>query len=78
MKRKLVLEFVFEEEPDKYDEEYIILTPKHVKLHKDTDLDPGELDSLGEHIAQTDRWQVDNWNAIQLVMSGQVTKAKLK
>lgn len=73
-KKKLILEFTFEE----VQEDVAHLKPKHVKLHQSTTLTDMELDALGEEIGQTDRWQVDNWNAIQSVMGGSTEKARLQ
>ena len=75
---KLVIEFTFEREVDEYDEDYTSLRAKTVSLHHDTTLDEGDLDALGEEIGQSDRWQVDNWNAIQSVLGGSSKSEPLK
>lgn len=51
-------------------DDYESLEAVRVLRHDDTTLTEGELGSLGEQVAQSDRWQVDNWNAIQTVLSG--------
>lgn len=67
--RRLVisLEFDVVEEDDGYQS----LEAARVIRHPDTTLTEGELDRLGDDVAQTDQWQVENWNAIQRVLSGQ-------
>lgn len=59
----LTLEFVFEEE---IDEGYVSLRASGVS--RETNLTDDQIDALGEEIAWSDRWQVDNWNIIQRVM----------
>lgn len=69
--RKLVLEFEFEEEieDEGTDMEYVHMRPVRVtRTYADPEIDIG---ALGEEIAQSDRWQVDNWNAIQWVLGGE-------
>ena len=75
-KKLLVLALEFDEE---YDDmfDFMDLIPRRVYLHPDTTIDEADLDNLGDAVAQTDRWQVDNWNAIQLVMGGQ-SEAELR
>ena len=69
MKKRLVLEFEFEiEQEDEYDWEHLV--PVRVFRHPDTNLDASEMDALGEEVGQSDRWQIENWNAIQQVMGG--------
>lgn len=76
-KKRVLLEFVFDERPDEFDPESIVAYPVKVRLHS-SELTDGQLDALGEEIAQTDRWQVDNWIAIQSVLGGETKKAKLR
>lgn len=62
--KRLVLEFVFEETPDEFDEGYTSLELRSI-ARTYSDLDEGELNSLGEDVAQSDTWQVDRWIDIQ-------------
>jgi len=71
MQKKIVLEFVFEETVDEDDWAELELV-SIARTH--SDLSDDELDGLGESIAQTDSWQVDHWNEIQLVLGGQAEK----
>lgn len=69
-KRKIVLEFTFKDDEDDY--------PELVRIERThSDLTDGEIDNLGEDIAQSDYWQVYRWIDIQTVLgnSGQ-TKVK--
>lgn len=72
--RKLVLEFEFEEE---IEDDWVHLQPiKVTRTHSDPEID---INGLGEEIAQSDRWQVDNWIAIQQVLgNSDTTEADLK
>lgn len=65
--KKLVIELIFNEEEE---DGYTHLTPVKVVRHPDTTFTEEEMSNLGDSIAQTDRWQVDNWIAIQAVLSG--------
>lgn len=69
-KKKLIIEIQFDEVTDEFDEEFTYLVPHTIKRHKGTTLTEGEMDSLGDSVAQTDRWQVDRWIDIQQVLSG--------
>lgn len=77
--RKLVLEFEFEEEieDEGTEEEWAHLQPTKVtRIHSDPEID---INGLGEEIAQSDFWQVDNWISIQNVLGDLHTKeAELK
>jgi hypothetical protein len=75
---KIVIEIQFEREVDEYDSDYDHLNAKTVSLHPDTTLDEGDIEALGEEIGQSDRWQVDNWNAIQRVLGGVSKSEPLK
>jgi hypothetical protein len=73
-KKRVLLEFVFEELED---EDELVLEPRSVRIYM-SELSPDQLSGLGEEIAQTDRWQVDNWNAIQAVLGGDSKKETLR
>lgn len=64
-KKKIVLEFVFREEQD---EEWTYLKLDKIKRTR-CDLNRDELTSLGEDMAQSDRWQIDGWIQIQDLLS---------
>lgn len=76
MKKRLVIEFVFDEVREFEDEDWTTLELRKI-ARVSTDLTEGQLDALGEGVAQTDQWQVDNWIAIQQVLSG-VKKVKIR
>lgn len=72
----LTLTFVFEEE---FDEDYGEVTLKAAGVDRETNLTNEQINALGEEVAQTDRWQVHNWNTIQRVMgSASITSAGLR
>lgn len=72
----LTLTFVFEEE---FDEDFNEVTLKAAAVERDTNLTSKQINALGDEIAQTDRWQVDNWNTIQWVMgNASITSAELR
>lgn len=68
----LTLTFVFEEESDTYgdfDDRQTEVWLECKGVDRDTNLTDDQLESLGEEIAQSDRWQIDRWNDIQNVMT---------
>ena len=69
MQKKIVLEFIFDEVQEDYGEDTYLELQKIERTQ--SDLDDDELSGLGEEIAQSDWWQVDNWNRIQRILSGQ-------
>lgn len=71
-KKKLVLEFTFKEQQDTYDPEYTYL--ELTKIERTGTLEDWEIDSLGEEIGQTDRWQVNRWIDIQRLLGDSDTK----
>lgn len=69
--RKIVIELTFEDVV--YDEDDIELTLIAMeRVH--SDLKDQELDSLGESIAQTDKWQLDRWNDLQQILGSSSTR----
>lgn len=72
VKKKVIVEIEFDEWVEEYEGEdpWAYYEPSAVRLHPDTDMDEGQLDSLGETVAQTDFWQVDMWNNIASVIGG--------
>jgi len=69
MIKKLVIELEFAEFQD-FSDEPSYLEANVVRRHPDTTLTEEELSQLGEVVGQSDRWQVDNWIAIQRVLGG--------
>jgi len=65
--KKIVVEFVFDIEVEDDWENPVI---REIGL-VETDFSEGELEGIGETIAQTDHWQVDVWNNIQTVLGGE-------
>ena len=59
MKKKIVLEFLFEEEQD---EDYTTLELRKIKLGKGTTLTEAERDAVTERWGQSDTWHVDIHN----------------
>jgi len=75
MKKRIVLEFVFDEVEDDVDPDWVRLDL--VKIERThSDLTDDQLSSLGEEVAQTDRWQVSIWNDISEVLGGDVKKVR--
>lgn len=76
MTKKIVLEIEFEEDYRDDELDYVHYGPARVKrTYTDPELD---IDALGEEIAQSDSWQVDNWNIIQYVLGvSEATEAEL-
>ena len=62
--KKITLEFTFEEVQNEYDPEYTTLELVLIERTR-SDLSPGELDYLGNRVAQSNDWQVDRWIDIQ-------------
>lgn len=60
------LDFTFEEVEDEYDEGVWSLEVRGI--NRSTNLSDDEINALGEEIGQSDRWQVDNWIAIQRIL----------
>lgn len=72
-KKKLVIEIIFDEITEEYtdpEDNYTYLEVKEIRRGKKTTLTEGEMDSLGEEVGQSDRWQVDRWIDIQEVLGG--------
>lgn len=69
--KKIVLEFIFEEEhyPDEDWSDVRLVRIERTR----SDLTPDQIDALGEGIAQSDYWQVDQWNNIQQVLGDSAT-----
>lgn len=63
-KKKIVLEFIFEENSEEWDPEYVFLELRKIKLGKDKTLTDEERDSIAETWGQSDRWHVDIHNDI--------------
>ena len=68
MKKKLVVEIIFEEITE--DDDYTYLEVTEVRRGKESNLTEGEMGALGEDVAQSDEWQVDRWIDIQAVLGG--------
>ncbi len=61
-KKKIVVEFHFEEWVEPGDPEYTTLELSKIKLGKDTTLTETERDAVAEHWGQSDTWHVDIHN----------------
>lgn len=68
MKKKLVIEIIFEEKIE--DEDYTSLNVTEIRRGKKTTLTEGQMHELGEDVGQSDTWQVDRWIDIQEVLAG--------
>lgn len=62
----VTLEFEYREDPHWPEYAYLELSG----MHRNTDMDDDELTTLGESVAQTDKWQVDHWGDIQRLLGG--------
>lgn len=70
-RKKIVLEFVFEEEQPYPDEDYINNKLVKIKLGKGTTMSEAERDSIAEVWGQSDTWHVDIHNDIlEVIDSG--------
>lgn len=66
VQKQLQLTFSFDQVAEFLDEApYLEL----VSIERSTDLSDSELESLGDSVAQTDRWQVEIWQKIQELLS---------
>lgn len=76
VKKKLLIEITFEEEHEFLDEDpYLKL--KKMKVHPKSDiLTDSESQTIGEHMAQSDWWQVNFWIDLQEIISQSVLKKK--
>ena len=74
MTKQITIKLTFDEVVE--DEDYTDLVLKKIE-RTSTDFTDAEIDALGERIAQTDRWQVDNWIDIQTVL-GDADRPKVK
>jgi hypothetical protein len=74
-KKIVLLALTFEEVED--EDGNPELEPSETYLYM-SELTKSELSALGEEIAQTDRWQVDNWIAIQAVLGGDSPREDLR
>lgn len=67
-KKKIVLEFVFDEVEDPYEPGYFLLELDKIKLGKATTMSQEERDGITEHWGQSDQWHVDIHNDILTVI----------
>lgn len=75
--KTVVLTLEFENlEPD--GDGYSEMEPIRVYLDPATTMTSDELSALGESVGQSDRWQVDNWIAIQNVLGGSSSEEELR
>lgn len=68
----VTLEFEYREDPNWPEDVYLELSG----MHRNTDMDDDELTTLGESVAQTDKWQVDHWVDIQQLLGGDRERIK--
>lgn len=68
----VTLEFEYREDPVFPEDVYLELSG----MHRDTDMNDDELTTLGESVAQTDRWQVEHWSDIQRLLGGSSARIK--
>lgn len=61
----VTLELEYTQE-DYFDEDEMSL--ELVAMRRSTDMSDNEIDSLGERIGQSDKWQVTHWNHIQSLL----------
>jgi hypothetical protein len=71
MRKKIVIEFEFEEIQEDEDYSYLELA-SIARTH--SDLNAKELNNLGETVAQSDRWQVDIWMDVQRMLGGELDR----